>query len=72
MDIALHSLDSLPAADEQHEIVRIDVSEDGPDRFALTFVTADGRSLRVRLPSDHLLELARVLLALAAERHLAQ
>jgi hypothetical protein len=69
MDIALRDLDALPpATDGVHEIVRIDVSDDSGDRFALTFATADGRNLRVRLPGEQLQALADVLYALAQER----
>ena len=73
MDIALRDWDALPpASDGEHEIVRIDVSDDNRDpfdlRFALTFVCASGRSLRVRMPREQLRALSDVLRELARER----
>jgi hypothetical protein len=65
MDIALRDLDALPPPDEQVEIVRIDVSDCDERRFCLTFATADGRNLRVRLPSRELQMLSDVLSELA-------
>jgi hypothetical protein len=40
------------------------------DHFSIGFVTGTGRTLRVRIHSDHLAALGRVLLDLAEERRL--
>jgi hypothetical protein len=72
MDIALRDLDALPpVSDGEHEIIRVTVSDCG-DQFALTFACADGKSLRIRLPFQHLQTLADVLYELARERRWAQ
>jgi hypothetical protein len=57
--------------DTTHEIVGIQVyTPDDPDddRFSIGFRTADGRTLKVRLPGDQLTELGNVLLRLAEAR----
>jgi len=73
MDVSLRRWpDAPPPAHQSHEIVSLVVSEGNeadPDdpRFALTFVTASGKRLCVRLPSDQLQSLADVLYRLAQE-----
>jgi hypothetical protein len=56
---------------EEHCIVGVYVSPPASgddDRFAIEFRTDGGRTLRVRLPGDHLEALGQVLLDLAKER----
>jgi hypothetical protein len=71
--------DQLPDTydNAEHEIVGIHVyqppvTDVDDDRFAIGFVTASGRCLRVRLPGEHLAALGKLLLELAAERCFAQ
>jgi hypothetical protein len=65
----LRSPDELPALSDggEHPVVGIHVYMPD-DHFSVGFVTATGRTLRVRLHSDQLAALGRVLLDLAEER----
>jgi hypothetical protein len=72
--VRLVSAAALPPTSDnaEHPVIHIDVAmppADNPDddRFSLSFQTATGKTLRVRLPADQLRELARVLLELAQE-----
>ena len=64
----------LPATTDggEHLITGIhvcDICDDPADsRFVIGFVTATGRTLRVRLPAEQLDELAHVLFSMAKER----
>jgi hypothetical protein len=59
---------------EEHTIIAVSVCDnvhnDDPldDRFAITFTTANGRSLRVRLPASEMKALGEALVELAKER----
>jgi hypothetical protein len=67
----LRSPDELPVPSDggEHPIVGIHVYMPD-DHFSIGFVTATGRTLRVRLHSDQLAALGKVLLDLAEERRL--
>jgi hypothetical protein len=68
----LRSPDELPALSDggEHPVVGIHVYMPD-DHFSVGFVTVTGRCLRVRMPSDQLVALGKVLLELAAERRAA-
>jgi hypothetical protein len=59
---------------EQHEIVQVclcdSIGADDPldDRFIISFTTASGRTLRIRLPASELQALGEGLLRMARER----
>ena len=65
----LRSPDDLPVPSDggEHPVVGIHVYMPD-DHFSIGFVTGTGRTLRVRMHSDQLAALGRVLLDLAAER----
>jgi hypothetical protein len=56
--------------DEEHCVVGVTVTApaDGDPRFAIGFRTSTGRTLRVRLPNEQLIELAETLLRIAGRR----
>jgi hypothetical protein len=56
--------------DEEHCVVGVTVTApaDGDPRFAIGFQTSSGRTLRVRLPNEQLIELAETLLRVAEAR----
>ena len=70
----IRSSDQLPPTSDggEHLITGIhvcDICDDPADsRFVIGFVTATGRTLRVRLPAEQLDELAQVLFSMAKER----
>jgi hypothetical protein len=66
---------ALPATDDgEHTIVGVSLCDntanDDPldDRFTITFTTASGRALRVRLPASEMKALGEALVELAQER----
>jgi len=65
----LRSRDELPVCSDggEHAVVGIHVYMPD-DHFSIGFVTGTGRTLRVRMHSDQLAALGRVLLDLAEER----
>jgi hypothetical protein len=68
----LRSPNELPPTSdggEEHPVVGVTVYL-ATDRFAIGFQMASGKTLRVRLSSDQLAALGRVLLDLAEERRL--
>jgi hypothetical protein len=70
------SADALPPVSDggEHPVVghvyMPPAGDPADDRFSLTFHTATGRCLRVRLDADRLEELGKLLLDLAEERRL--